>query len=144
VNNLSHIARSRLADPDRRKLFLQAARYAVAGLVITIAFSASYWAVTEWLHLDPMLSLLLVFLVFSAISFVTHGRFSFDGHGERDRPHVRLARFVAVNVLGLLVNQFWVWLLVKQWHGATWWPTIPFIFVTPWLTFSLNRRWVYA
>ena len=123
---------------------VHAIRYAVAGLVITIAFSVCYWAVAELLRVDPNLALALVFVVFSVVSFVAHGRFSFAGHGERDRPHVRLTRFFIVNILGFLANQFFVWLLVKRLGGATWWPIIPFVFVTPWLTFVLHRRWVYA
>jgi hypothetical protein len=35
-------------------------------------------------------------------------------------------------------------MLVKQLGGPTWWPIIPFIFVTPWVTFALHRRWVYG
>lgn len=133
-----------LLDRERRTIALQAARYAFAGLVITILFSASYWLVTEVGGLDPNLSLTLVFLVFTAISYLTHGRFSFRGHGGRDRQHVRATRFLVVNLLGFALNQFWVWLLVKQLGGPTWWPIIPFILVTPWLTFSLHRRWVFG
>ena len=43
-----------------------------------------------------------------------------------------------------LVNQGFIWLLVKQMGGPTWWPTIPIIFVTPLLTFALHRRFVYS
>ena len=55
-----------------------------------------------------------------------------------------MGRFFAINVLGFLVNQGFIWLLVKQLDGPTWWPTIPMVFVTPLLTFWLHRRFVYA
>ena len=122
----------------------QAARYAFAGLVITLLFSAAYWAVAELGGIDPMLSLAMVFVVFSGISYVTHGAFSFRGHGERDRHHVRATRFFIVNLLGFALNQFFVWLLVKQLGGPTWWPIVPFVAVTPWVTFALHRKWVYS
>ena len=131
-------------SPDRREILFQAARYAVAGFVITLAFSLAYWLVVELGGLDPNVALTIVFVVFSLISYVTHGRFSFSGHGERDRPHVRMTRFLLVNIIGFLLNQFFVWLLVKQMDGPSWWPILPFLFVTPWLTFALHRRWVYA
>lgn len=133
-----------LREPEHRAVAMQAIRYAAAGLVITVAFSACYWAVAEFFRIDPNLSLALVFVVFCGISFVTHGAFSFAGHGERDRPHVRLTRFFVVNILGFVANQFFVWLLVKKLGGPNWWPVIPFILVTPWLTFILHRKWVYA
>jgi putative flippase GtrA len=125
-------------------MLVQLVRYAFAGFAITIAVAASYWAITEFLAVDPMISLTIVFLFFSVISYITHGAFSFKGHGERDRHHVRMGRFLAVNVLGFLVNQGFIWVLVKQLGGPTWWPTIPMIFVTPLLTFSLHRRFVYS
>jgi putative flippase GtrA len=129
---------------ERHAVTFQALRYAVAGLVITLLFSASYWAITEYLGLDPMISLTITFLFFTVVSFVTHGSYSFEGHGSRDRGHVRLARFLAVNLLGFAVNQAFVFVLVKQLGGQTWWPVIAFVFVTPLLTFTLHRRWVYA
>jgi len=122
----------------------QAARYGLAGFVITVLFSAAYWAVAELGGVDPMVSLALVFVVFSGISYVTHGSFSFRGYGERDRHHVRATRFFLVNVAGFALNQFFVWLLVIYLGGPTWWPIVPFILVTPWLTFALHRKWVYA
>ena len=131
-------------DHERRAIVLQAARYGFAGFVITVLFSLSYWAVTDLGGIDPMVSLAIVFLVFSAISYLTHGAFSFRGHGGRDRQHVRAGRFLIVNVTGFVLNQFFVWLLVKQLGGPTWWPIIPFIFVTPWVTFALHRRWVFG
>lgn len=131
-------------DHERRSVALQAVRYAFAGLLITLLFSASYWAVTEILGIDPMISLTIVFLVFSAISYVTHGVFSFRGHGARDRHHVRASRFLIVNIVGFLLNQFFVWYLVKYVGGPTWWPIVPFIFVTPWVTFALHRKWVFG
>lgn len=129
---------------DKRAIAVQAARYGLAGFVITILVAASYWAVADLGGVDPMLSLALVFLVFSAVSYVTHGMFSFRGHGSRDRQHIRASRFLIVNITGFLLNQFFVWLFVKQLGGPTWWPIIPFVFVTPWVTFALHRRWVFG
>jgi putative flippase GtrA len=91
-----------------------------------------------------MLSLTLVFLFFTGVSYVTHGAYSFRGHGARNRTHVRATRFLVINVAGFAANQFFVWLLVKQMGGPTWWPVIPIIFVTPLLTFTLHRKWVFA
>ena len=131
-------------DPERRTALLQLVRYGLAGLVITLAVAGSYWAITDLLHVGPMISFTIVFLVFSVISYITHGEYSFRGHGTRDQHHIRMGRFLAVNVLGYLVNQAFIWLLVKQLDGPTWWSVIPMVFVTPLLTFTLHRRFVYA
>ncbi len=129
---------------ERRTMLMQLIRYALAGFAITLAVAGSYWAITDLLHVDPMISFTIVFIVFSGISYVTHGEYSFKGHGTRDQHHIRMGRFFAINVLGFLVNQGFIWLLVKQLDGPTWWPTIPMVFVTPLLTFALHRRFVYA
>jgi putative flippase GtrA len=136
--------RTRLADPAQRALLIQAARYAAAGLVITLLFSACFWLVTDVLHVNALVAHPIVFVVFSLISYMTHGRLSFEGHGDRDRQHVRVIRFLIVNLIGLAANQTFVFVLINQMQGPTWWPIIPFIFVTPWLTFALHRRWTYA
>ena len=129
-------------DPARRTMLVQVLRYAIAGFGITVLFSAAYWVVAQFM--DPNLALALVFVVFNFVSYAVHGRYSFAGHGGRDNPARRNARFLAVNLAGFALNQFWVWVLVKELGGATWWPVIPFCFVTPWLTFAAHRKWVYA
>jgi len=130
-------------DRAHIRVAMQAARYAIAGFVITLLVAFTYWAIAEFMSVDPMVSLTIVFIVFTVISYFTHGSFSFRGYGERDRHHIRLLRFTMVNLIGFAVNQFFVWFLVKKLHGPTWWPVIPIICVTPLLTFSLHRRWVY-
>ena len=131
-------------DDERRAVAVQMLRYAIAGGLITLAVAASYWAIAEFLGVDPMISLAIVFLVFSAVSYLVHGAFTFKGHGAQGNHHVRGSRFLAINILGFVVNQGFVWYLVKYLGGPTWWPTIPMVLFTPLLTFALHRRFVYA
>jgi putative flippase GtrA len=124
-------------------LFGQIVRFGLTGGFLTVAVAAAYWAVAELLGVDPIVSMTLVYLVFTGLGYLLHSRWSFKGHGSRDNAPVRTARFFTVNTLGFLSNQFFVWLLVKHLGGPTWWPVIPIIFVTPILTFTLNRAWVF-
>ena len=118
-------------------------RFGLTGGLLTLLVAGGYWVAATFLGVEPMLSMTLNYLVFTALGYVLHSNYSFRGHGSRDRQHVRTIRFFTVNTTGFLANQFFVWLLVKQMHGPTWWPVIPILFVTPLLTFSLNRRWVF-
>ena len=129
---------------ERRTVALQMARYTLAGLTITSALATSYWALAELGGVDPMLSLTMAFVVFSLVSYVAHGSYSFKGHGTRGRHHVRATRFIVVTLVGFSLNQFLVWLLVKHLGGPTWWPIPPMVFITPIITFGLLRRFVYA
>jgi putative flippase GtrA len=122
----------------------QLVRFGLAGIALTLGVAAGYWLLATFLEVEPMLSLTLNYILFTGIGYLTHSRFSFKGYGSRDNEAVRTLRFFTVNGIGFLVNQFFVWLLVKQLDGPTWWPVIPIIFVTPLVTFALNRRWVFA
>ena len=131
-------------DEQRLALIGQIFRFGVSGGLLTLFVAGGYWVVATFLHVDPNLSLLLVFLVAAAIGYVLHSEFSFRGHGARDRAHIRTIRFFVTTTLGFVANQFFVWLLVKQMGGPTWWPVIPIVIVSPILTFTLNRRWVFG
>ena len=128
----------------RKEVIGQLVRFALTGGLLTVLVAGGYWLVAHFLGVEPMLSMTLNYVVFTALGYVLHSRFSFRGHGERDRPAVRTVRFFTVNTSGFLANQFFIWLLVKQLGGPLWWPVIPIVFVTPLLTFALNRRWVFA
>lgn len=140
---LTHLVPASIVG-ERRALLLQAMRYAIAGGLITLAFAACYWVVATLFHVDANLALALVFVVFSGISYVTHGKYSFEDHGARDNQHVRVVKFFVINLLGFALNQLFVWFFVKHLGGPTWWPIPPIVALTPLVTFSLHRRWVYA
>ncbi len=125
-------------------LLAQIIRFGLTGGLLTILVAGAYWAVAELLGIDPMVSMTIVYLTFTVCGYHLHSRWSFKGHGNRDNPHQRTIRFFVVNTLGFISNQIFVWWLTKFLNGPTWWPVIPIIFVTPILTFSLNRKWVFG
>ena len=127
-----------------RELTGQIVRFGLTGGLLTVLVAGGYWAVADLLGVEPMLSLTINYLVFTTLGYVLHSRFSFRGHGSRDNPGPRTIRFFTVNTTGFLLNQLFVWFLVKHLGGPTWWAVIPILLVTPIVTFSLNRRWVFA
>lgn len=129
---------------ERLKLIGQVIRFGMVGGLLTVLVAGAYWAVAEFLSIDPMVSMTLVYLFFTGLGYILHSRVSFKDHGTRDQMHIRTVRFFITNTAGFVSNQFFVWLLVKVMGGPTWWPVIPIIFVTPVLTFTLNRRWVFG
>jgi putative flippase GtrA len=125
------------------ELFGQLVRFALTGGLLTVLVAAGYWVVAELFGVEPLLSMTINYIVFTGLGYLLHSRWSFKGHGSRDKAGARTVRFFTVNTLGFATNQFFVWLLVKQMDGPTWWPVIPVLFVTPFLTFALNRKWVF-
>jgi putative flippase GtrA len=134
----------KMIGEERAALLGQIIRFGLTGGFLTLLVAGAYWAIAELLGVDPMVSMTLSFLCVTGIGYLLHSRFSFKGHGGRDKEAARTARFFVVNILGFLSNQFFVWWLTKYLHGPTWWPVIPIILVTPVLTFSLNRKWVFG
>jgi putative flippase GtrA len=119
-------------------------RFGLTGGLMSVLVAAGYWAVATFLGVEPMLSLTLNYLAFTMLGYVLHSRWSFKGHGARDRATLRKFRFLAVNSFGFLLNQFFIWYLVKYLHGPVWWSVIPILLVTPLATFVLQRRWVFG
>jgi putative flippase GtrA len=134
----------RRVPEEHREMLGQAIRFALTGGLLTLLVAGGYWVVATWLHVEPMLSMTINYLLFTCLGYVLHSRYSFRGHGTRDNPAARTVKFFTVNTTGFLLNQLFVFVLVKQLNGPTWWPVVPIIFVTPLVTFALNRRWVFG
>ena len=119
-------------------------RYGVSGGLVTALGVGVYWLAAVPLDVDPLIANLLGYLAAVATGYVMHSRWSFRGHGRRDDPVRTTGRFFLVSLVSLALNSFWVWLLTDQLHLAPSWPMIPMLVVTPFVTFELNRRWVFA
>lgn len=129
---------------DNRETLEQIVRFGITGVLLTLLVAGAYWSLVELAGVEPMTAMTIAYLAVTAIGYVLHSNFSFRGHGSRDNQAGRTIRFFIVNTTGFLANQFFIWLLVKHLGGPTWWSLIPIVFATPVLTFSLNRRWVFA
>jgi putative flippase GtrA len=132
-----------LSDRQRTSLTVPLAVFLAIGMGITVASAASYWVLADLARVDANISLLLVFAVFTVVGFFAHGRITFVGHASRGGPMARLGRYAAVSVAGLMMNEFFIYLLVKVARGPVWWPVVPMILVTPWVLFAFNRFWVF-
>ena len=121
----------------------QLLRYVLTGGFVTALQAAVYWTLASQAGLHPQLANVAGYLVAVASGFVLHGRFTFRGHGGRDRPVARMARFGAVSLLSLGLNALWVWLCVDRFGGPLWTPIPLMALVTPGFVFVLNRHWVF-
>ncbi len=130
--------------PQHAELLGQMIRFGLTGGLLTLLVAGGYWIVADLFGVEPMLSMTLNYLVFTSLGYVLHSRFSFKGHGSREGTGLRTVRFFTVNTTGFLLNQFFVWFFVKHLGGPVWWSVIPVVLVTPLVTFSLNRRWVFG
>jgi putative flippase GtrA len=137
-----HLDRA-LADPAARATLWQLVRYGVIGVGITALGQAIYYVLAETRTTSPLVAIAIAWIVGVIVGYFAHGWISFRGHGERGDHAGMSTRFVAVNIVGYLINSFWVWLLVEHLAGPTWWPIVPNIALTPLMTFWLHRHWTF-
>lgn len=130
-------------NQEKLALIGQLVRFGLIGGFMTILVAAAYWVVAELFHVDPLLSMTMVYLSFTGLGYLLHSRISFRDHGSRDNAHIRTVRFFTVNTLGFFSNQLFVWYFTKYLGGPTWWPIPACVIITPIITFTLNRVWVF-
>ena len=127
-----------------RSLFGQLVRFGLVGGFVTAVGVTFYWVPATFFGVAPLLANLLAYAVAVALGYVLHSRVSFRGHGRRDNVAVRTGRFFIVSLVSLGLNSLFVGILTGPLGGPTWWPVIPMLFVTPLVTFYLNRQWVFG
>ena len=121
----------------------QAVRYGVVGVILAAVYAALY-LLYVMAGVPPFEANTLTWLVVLAFGFALHSRWSFRGHGQRDRPMRSALIFLIINAASYMINMFWIWLFVS-WlglHPAT--PLAPILLATPWFSFYLNRRITFA
>lgn len=128
--------------PERRAVLLQLARFIIAGGIVTALGVAVYAFVALVLRWHPQIGNLLAYIAAMATGYVLHSQWSFRGHGTRTRSTG--VKFLIVSLLSLAMNSFWVWLLTEPMGLSPAWPILPMLFVTPAMTFILNRQWVFG
>ena len=129
-------------SPERRTMIAQLARFVISGAFVTALGVAVYALVALVLRWHPQLGNFLAYVVAVATGYVMHSRWSFRDHGG-ERTHRTKVRFVVVSLISYALNSFWVWLLYTKLHVGRAAPILPMLFVTPAVTFVLNRQWVF-
>ena len=129
-------------DPDRREMLGQLFRFVVTGAFVTGLGVAVYALVALVFRWHPQLGNLLAYVTAMATGYVMHSSWSFRGHGG-ERTHATKLRFVTVSLISYALNSFWVWMLFTHLQLGRAAPIVPMLFVTPVVTFVLNRQWVF-
>lgn len=121
----------------------QLVRFVLTGGAVTLLQVAIYWLLATPLGLDARVALVIGFAAAVLAGYWGHSAVSFRGHGARDAPTRRTLRFAVVSLVSLGLNLIWVWLFVTRMGGPTWWPIPLMVALTPLVTFTLNRQWVF-
>jgi putative flippase GtrA len=129
-----------------KSLFGQVVRFGLVGGFVTGLYALVYSPLASMELTSPQIANLAGYVVAMVTGYVLHSRWSFRGHGTRDNAARTTSRFFIVSLVSLALNAFFVFLLTDSamLDGPWWWPLIPILFVTPLVTFTLNRQWVFG
>ncbi|HVM38595.1 MAG TPA: GtrA family protein [Sphingomicrobium sp.] len=119
----------------------QLLRFLVSGALVTVLGVGVYALVALVLGWHPQLGNFLAYATAMTTGYLMHSRWSFRGHGGRSAGTP--VRFLVVSLISLALNSFWVWLFTGPMRLGPAWPILPMVFVTPAVTFTLNRLWVF-
>jgi putative flippase GtrA len=129
-------------SPERRTVVAQLARFVVSGALVTALGVLVYAFIALGLRWHPQVGNFVAYVAAMAAGYVVHSRWSFRDHGGQ-RTHATRLRFLAVSLVSYALNSFWVWLLFSRLQLGRAAPIAPMLFVTPGVTFLLNRQWVF-
>ncbi len=124
----------------------QVIRFGIAGLISTAIYSAVYLPLSARVFAPnhAVYAVPFAFAVAVTAGFFLHSAWSFKGHGTRDTSGKQHAKFMTVQLFGLMLNSAFTWVLTGALHQPNWVPLIPVVLITPIATFALNRQWVFG
>lgn len=127
-----------LARPATRQLI----RYAFAGLCVTQFAALVYSSLVWFAHVDALIANVISTSCALGVGYCVHSRWSF-ATGATGGEHWQVGRFLLASLFAFLVNTMWVWLLVKNAHLPPLAPVPLMMLATPWMSFLINRYWVF-
>jgi putative flippase GtrA len=132
-------------SPERRTMLGQLIRFGMVGGFVTGLYALVYSPLAKFQLTSPQVANFCGYLAAMVTGYVLHSRWSFRGHGSRDNVRRTTSRFFLVSLVSLGLNALFVFVLTDSMAlgGPWWWPLIPILFVTPAVTFVLNRQWVF-
>jgi putative flippase GtrA len=120
----------------------QLVRFAVAGLSVTLFAVIVYAAAATLLGIAPLAANTVSWLCAVVASYTVHSRWSFAADKSAGEGGMIL-RFLVVSGFAFALNSFWVWLMTSLLALPPLAPVPAMIFVTPFVSFVLNRFWVF-
>ena len=132
-------------SPERRTVLGQLIRFGLVGGFVTGLYALVYSPLAKFQLTSPQIANFFGYLTAMITGYVLHSRWSFKDHGTRDNTARTITRFFVVSLISYALNAMFVFIFTdsKALGGPWWWPLFPIIFVTPVVTFALNRQWVF-
>lgn len=133
----------RQVGPAGSEAIRQLVRFGVAGGGVAMISVFVYWVAAVPLGIHPLIANFISYLTNIALGFLIHRAWTFRELTRHDRGGRAPYRYVAVSLIALALNTVWTALLTQILRLPAWTPILPMVFVTPLVTFVINRHWVF-
>lgn len=92
-----------------------------------------------------MIAHFIAYAISVVVGFFINRHWTFRGFGGEKTMLASGLQFGAVSLLGFSLNTVFVWVLTGPvFNGPSWWPLVPIMVVTPFVTFAFNRKWSFS
>jgi len=126
------------AAVDHATTFL---RFGIAGAIVTVVHVVIFALAIEIGHVPPVPANAAAFVVACIVGFNLHGRWTFRASGARTR---RVGLYLLVALVGLSLNSALMYAAVDIAHWSPYVGVLLAIVITPLVTYTLSRYWVFA
>lgn len=125
-------------------LLAQLVRFVIAGGLATVVYTLVYSPLAAFKITSEQVANVCGYLVAMATGYFMHSKWSFRGHDAQASQTTW--RFFLVSLVSYGMNSVFIWVFTDDamLAGPWWWPLVPILFVTPLVTFALNRFWVFG
>lgn len=126
--------------PTMHKHIKQLMKFGIVGGVSTLLNSAAFIFFVDILSIAPLMSNFIAFFLAFWVSYLGHSQWTFE-HREHNKE--KFFKFFLVCLIGLVINTFFVWLLMHVFAKSAYIAILPMIFITPLIVFFINKYWVF-
>ncbi|AMB93729.1 GtrA family protein [Aerococcus sanguinicola] len=97
-----------------QKIIQQIIRFGLIGVLATVIDFALLTALTEWGYVHYLLSAGIAFVVATIFNYLASMRYVFVSRFSKEERLQELLLFVSLSVVGLILNQFFMWAFVEK------------------------------
>lgn len=125
-------------------LLAQLVRFVIAGGLATVVYTLVYSPLAAFKITSEQVANVCGYVLAMATGYFMHSKWSFRGHDAQASQTTW--RFFLVSLVSYGMNSVFIWVFTDDamLAGPWWWPLLPILFVTPLVTFALNRFWVFG
>lgn len=123
-------------------MLTQFLRFALSGAIVTGIAAGTYWLLAQS-FISPVAANVCGWVLATIAGYFLHSSWSFCGSARVNQLARTTWRFLLVSLVALLLNTIFVWTMTGPLGTSVQASVLPLVFITPLVTFALNRNWVF-